>query len=68
MEILTIMKRIIEVLATEKASIIVTSITHSILLVGLVYTVIHLVQMMFDKEEKETGFEETITEVERLIS
>lgn len=61
MEELTILQTIIEFLATDKAGIIVTSISHFSLFVGLVYTVIHLVKMMLEPEESNG-------EVEKFVS
>ncbi|MDC7227291.1 MAG: hypothetical protein PQJ61_11070 [Spirochaetales bacterium] len=68
MDVLTILQRIIEVFGTEKAGIVITSISHFMLLIALVYTVIHLIKMMFEHEEKGTGFEEPVIEAEKLIS
>lgn len=65
---MTILKSLIEVMATDKAGIIATSISHSLLLAGIVYSVIHLVKMMFEPVEKDIEFEEPIAEIEKLIS
>ena len=68
MEELTILQNLIEFLATDKANIIFTSISHFTLLIALVYSVIHLVKMMFEPAEKQSVFKETVSEVEKLIS
>ena len=68
MEELTILQNLLDFLATEKAGIMFTSISHFTLLIALVYSVIHLVKMMFEPAERDSVFEAPASEIEKLIS
>ena len=65
---LTFLIRTLEFLATDTGSRIMNAAAYFILLVGLVYTVIHLVKMMREPEDRVCAYQEAIKEPERLIS
>ena len=72
MEIVTILQRITDVMSTNPVNMVVTVIIHTLLLIGLVYTVIHLVKMMVEQEkrggeERDIIFREVMMEMERKI-
>ena len=68
MEALTFLVRVLEFLASETGNTIMNVIAHLILLIGLVYTAIHLIKMIQEPEERVSDYQEAIEEPERLIS
>lgn len=67
MEILTVLLDFFDFLSTEKSALIFTSISHFLLLAGLIYSVFHLIKLMIDPAEEDV-YEEPIAPIEKLIS
>ena len=65
---LTFLIRTLEFLASDTGNSVMKITAYLILFTGLVYTVIHLIKMMQEPEERARGYEEAIEEPERLIS